>query len=107
MYLLDRGNSLPDCTGELILLLDVFLGVKGDKVERESSEVLNILSTFSQVRQPLSNNVQIREILNLFSVPVVLEISILNWSARILAGILPTVFSDYYLATIKCKLQKL
>ena len=28
-----------------MLRLDVFLGVKGDRVERESSELLNILST--------------------------------------------------------------
>jgi hypothetical protein len=45
-YLADRGKSLLGWTGELILLLDAFLGVKGDKAERESSEVLNIFTTF-------------------------------------------------------------
>ena len=45
LYLFERGNNLLDWLGELMLRLDVFLGVKGDRVERESSELLNILST--------------------------------------------------------------
>ena len=42
-----------------MLRLDVLRGVKGDRVERESSDVLNILSSLVNFRQPFfSNNVQ-------------------------------------------------